>query len=273
MLDHLFRAIPAFKGKHRLARLLLNRKIVEGGEITVTGRFGCVYRLPNAIENVGFEVLINGVYEPETIRFIIGRIPLNGRFVDVGANVGAILIPVCTLRPDVSAVGVEASPHLFDFLTSNCANNRITNIQLVNKAVSDRSGEVVDFFIPTEKYGKGSMAPIFTDRATKVETISLDDLCVRSQPPISLLKVDVEGFESLVFKGGKSLLQSETAPSILFEFVDWAERSSGFTPGAAQTLLTNCGYRLYKFEKSGTLLEMGSPIDKGSSLIYATKLK
>ena len=84
MMDHLLRSLPTFKGKQRLARLLLRKKIASGEGLTVTGKWGCVYNLPNVQENIGFEILINGIYEEETINFICKRIKPGGVFLDVG---------------------------------------------------------------------------------------------------------------------------------------------------------------------------------------------
>ena len=71
------------------------------------------------------------------------------------------------------------------------------------------------------------MAPIFERYAQSVNSKTLDRLiadCIISN--IGLIKVDVEGFEYFVFKGGEDALNKPDAPDILFEFVDWAERQS-----------------------------------------------
>jgi FkbM family methyltransferase len=40
---------------------------------------------------------------------------------------------------------------------------------------------------------------------------------------VNFIKIDVEGYEYTVFKGGKELLSQDDAPDIFLEFVDWAE--------------------------------------------------
>ena len=112
MVDQLLRRLPLFKGKQRLARVLLRNKIAMQRDIELTGKYGCAYKIPNIKETVGFELFINGVYEEEIINLIIERLPVNGVMIDIGANIGAVLIPVCKRRADISAIAIEASPRV-----------------------------------------------------------------------------------------------------------------------------------------------------------------
>ena len=169
-------------------------------------------------------------------------------------------------------IGLEASPWVFEYLKLNVETNKVNNTRLINKAISDRAGIEVEFFSPKDKFGKGSLAPVFTEESVKVETITLDELsAVYNNRSIDFIKVDVEGFEALAFRGGSRLLSSPEAPDILFEFVDWAEELAGEKPGNAQLLLLNYGYDLYLFEhgKIGDRFEI--PLIKGGYLIFATK--
>jgi hypothetical protein len=83
--------------------------------------------------------------------------------------------------------------------------------------------------------------------------------------------VDIEGFEAVVFRGGTNLLSGSDAPDILFEFVDWAKELAGETPGSAQLVLINCGYKIYLLEQSIIVEQLEEPIKKGGALIFATK--
>lgn len=273
MIENLFRALPTFKGKHRLARLLLGKRLVNKQDVVIQGIYGCNYSVPNTIENVGFELLINGVYEQDTIQFIVKELATNGVFLDIGANIGAIILPVSKLRKDIMAVGLEPAPFLYKYLESNVRSNQLKNVVLINKAVSNCSDQSIDFFSPEEKFGKGSFAPVFTDKAVKVETISLDDLFSQLNRQINFIKVDVEGFEGRIFEGGKSVLSNLNSPTILFEFVDWAEQNAGYPAGFAQDVLISFGYQLSVFKDGKLGAALDSPLRTGSSLIYACKLK
>lgn len=238
----------------------------------VLGKYECRYILPNIQENIGFEILINGIYEADTIAFICKRMKKGGVFLDVGANIGAISIPVNKLRSDIEIICIEAAPWIYDYLKTNVEVNQLIKIRLLNKAISDCSGRQVDFFSPKDKFGKGSLAPIFTNNSVKVDTITLDDLVEgNNERIVDFIKVDVEGFEALAFRGGTKLLGGGSAPDILFEFVDWAEELAGEKVGSAQTILLNYGYSLYLFEKEKIGMQLKVPILKGSHMIFATK--
>ena len=133
-----FRELPLFKGKTRLAKALAGSYIQEAKNVAIKGRYGIKYLVPNLVENIGFDLMLNGIYEPDTVSFIIERIPSNGVFFDIGANIGAITLPVVNKRKDINAICVEASPRVFAYLQENIAAINNKNITLVNKAVTER---------------------------------------------------------------------------------------------------------------------------------------
>ena len=273
MIEQLLRKLPLFKGKQRLARLLLRNKMAIGRDLQLTGKYGCAYKIPNIKENVGFELFINGVYEEEIIDLIIERLPANGVMLDIGANIGAIVIPVCKRRADISAIAIEASPRVYGYLQHNTALNNLQNCILINKAVTDKDNESVHFFSPEEKFGKGSLSSVFTKAAETVETISLDLLCKQNNyEEVDVIKIDIEGHEYGAFKGGAALLNKANAPDILFEFVDWAEDlAKDYKPGDAQQLLLDYGYKLFHLNNKGDLVKVSTPFTKGAAMIMATK--
>jgi len=273
MIGRLLRKLPDFRGKRRVSKILLGSKILQKTDLTVKGKFGCTYILPNIQETIGFEILINGVYEPETILFIKQRIKESGKLLDVGANIGAICAPLGMLRRDIHIVSLEASPWVFEYLRQNISANQLTNLELINKAISSEKGKIVEFFSPKDKFGKGSLAPIFTSEAEKIETTTIDELAASEGNIIDFIKIDVEGFEASAFRGGSKFLSSPQAPDILFEFVDWAEELAGEKIGSSQGVLMDYGYDLYTFLKGKIVERLSHPLLKGGHLIFATKNK
>lgn len=269
----MIRRLPPFKGKQRLARFLFKNKISRSIDITVDGQYGCRYMIPNIKEGIGFEIFINGIYEKETIGFLIDKLPANGCMIDIGANIGSVIIPICKRRNDINAISIEASKRVFDYLENNIKQNNIANCILINKAISEVDGSSVSFYSPVELYGKGSMSPVFTEQAEVVSTITLDSLITDlTLPVIDLIKIDVEGYEYHAFKGGEKLLSAAGAPDILFEFADWTEGLAKDTePGDAQALLIRYGYKLFNFDHAGKLTGLTAPVISGSTMIWASK--
>jgi FkbM family methyltransferase len=223
MIAILLRYFTAFKGKPRLARLLLGNRINQIKDVLVKGKYGCTFKIPNIIENVGFDIYIDGVFEKKTIELIMQKLPPAGVLVDMGANIGSISLPVCKHRPDVNAICIEAAERVYGYLDFNVKLNELTNCTIINKALTDTDGAIVNFFSPDEKFGKGSLTSIFTKDAKQVETIRLDTLLRQHEiGKVDFIKADIEGYEYHAFKGAEKLLSAEKAPDILFEFVDWA---------------------------------------------------
>lgn len=272
MIHQLLKWLPDFKGKRRLGKLLMQNKINLATDINVTGKYNCKYVLPNLKETVGYEIYINGIYEKEIIGYLSKVIPINGKILDIGANIGAISIPLAKSRKDIQIIAVEAAAPIFNYLQNNVNLNGLKNIQLVNKAVYDKDDLEIDFFNPAEKYGKGSMSPVFTQNSIKVKTITLDRLIQDfSFLPVHVIKIDVEGFEYFVFSGGGKLLKANNAPVIVFEFVDWAEQAaSGLRSGDAQKLLKSFGYQLYVLEGNNAVI-LDNPVETGSYNLIASK--
>ena len=273
MLRKLFRTLPPFKGRYRLARLFFAGLIRKGRDLVVTGKYGLKYKIPNLKENIGFEIFVDGIYEPEYIRYFAQRMPVNGVFLDLGANIGSICIPLSKLRPDISIIAVEASPRVFSYLEENCRLNSCHNIKVENLALSSQDNQQLPFYSPEDKFGKGSLSAVYTDKAEYVNTITLDSLIAKHKlSKVDYIKIDVEGYERVVFEGGKGVLSLEQAPVILFEFADWAENLGTDTKaGDAQVFLSQQGYKLYDFSNPPKLGPETQPRSQGNFMMLAVK--
>jgi hypothetical protein len=71
---------------------------------------------------------------------------------------------------------------------------------------------------------------------------------------ISLLKVDVEGYETPVFEGAESLLREQQVGIVYFEVCPALAQQAGFAPTRAAAFLESCGYSLYRLAQGGTLV-------------------
>ena len=138
--------------------------------------------------------------------------------VDVGANIGLSTILLSRMADRVMAF--EASPKNAAFLKQNLRLNNITNTQVFTNAVSDIAGVVR---LHEAQFGAGShvvlQGHVAEERLTSVdvECLTLDSLHL---PPISFMKIDVEGHEPNVLSGAKSLLERDS-PLVFMEINAW----------------------------------------------------
>ena len=270
------RAVPDMPGKLRLARFAL-RPFRKLQSVQMPDRSGNTLVCPSVNEPIAVAIFANGVYEPDTVAAILRRTPKDGVYLDVGANIGAIALPVARERPDVRIICIEADPSMATILRRNVANNRLANVTVAECLAGPCSEEGVRFYTaPVEKFGMGSIGPQFDFPPQVLRQVALDELLDdMGISHVDVMKLDVEGSELGVLQGLKRRLTGFRPPTILFEFCDWAEaRIAGQVPGAAQALLHSLGYRTFYLARRG---EIGSPVDQplcaGSAMLLSQRLE
>ena len=70
ILEKIFRFLPSFKGKQRIARIIFRQQIKDSYDTIIRGKYKCSYKLPNLKEIIAFEIFINGIYENNHVKFI-----------------------------------------------------------------------------------------------------------------------------------------------------------------------------------------------------------
>ncbi|MGB8363064.1 MAG: FkbM family methyltransferase [Rhizomicrobium sp.] len=218
----------------------------------------------------------SGVYEPDTLAAILSRLPADGIYVDVGANVGAIALPVAAQRPGAKVVCVEAAPEIAVILRRNVEENARSNIAVVECVAGSEENPISFYGAPASKFGMGSIGPQFDALPLTLEQRTLDGVLDElGIGNVDVVKLDIEGAELGALRGIMRRLTSSHRPAIVFEFSDWAEaRVGGQKPGDAQAYLVSIGYRLFRLGRGGLPgPALDSPITSGSGMILGVPLK
>lgn len=139
-------------------------------------------------------------------------------FVDIGANYGEVSLT--TKYPDGTKkiYLIEANPKVTKALIKSIScHPDYEKIELVEKAVSDIDNQKVIFSVPETTTGSGSImnldnlyADIKKERF-EVITTTLDSLLGHLDSEIMVTKIDVEGAEFNVLKGGQNFLAKNKA--------------------------------------------------------------
>lgn len=128
--------------------------------------------------------------------------PAPAHLIDVGANIGTILIPAIRRGLFETATAIEPHPDNLRLLRANIALNGVDDcVVVLNNAVGNESGRQVFLH---EVEGDSSTHSIGAD-GIPVQMLKLDDL---DFPPQSLLWMDIEGYEGHALAGAGSLLSS-----------------------------------------------------------------
>ena len=188
----------------------------------------------------------NGIYEHEILKFLLNNIKDNSTYLDIGANIGLMSIPVLKQNKTIKVISVEASPNTFSFLKKTHAASSFKNQWVIyNNAVSDNNGEL-DFFISANADGSyESMKD--TGRTTFSEVIKIAGKTINEiwksagTPLVSVIKSDIEGADLLALRGGEECIR-QCRPMIVLE---WNKVNIGAYNFQHQDLLDFCSKHNY----------------------------
>ena len=170
-------------------------------------------------------VILRGYpYEPELSALCAMAAREGTTVFDVGANIGISALPLLAAQPKLRVVSFEASPKTLTCLVRTHAESPYADRwEIMALAVADKAGEKISFHVNPP--GHDALDGIRdTHRSggqghtVEVVTTTLDrEWQNRDRPIVSLVKVDVEGAEPLVFAGASALIEA-CRPTIVCEW-------------------------------------------------------
>ena len=131
---------------------------------------------------------------------------------DIGAHIGLVSLPVsAVLNKNGSVYAFEPAEANLRLFLSHIKLNNIKNIKVVPSLVGEATVEQQKFFERTGVTGQNTVAPV-KDRSLYHEinrhSYSLDEYCAEHGLVPEVVKIDVEGSELAVLKGGMKIIQS-----------------------------------------------------------------
>ena len=237
-LASLSRQLPPSRGKARVGRVLGMTMAALGFDpVAEVAADDGVFLLDGRSRTEAAK-LWNGHYDEDDVAFLRAVTPADGAFLDIGANVGLILIPMLAhLGHHGRAVGVEPMPVNFDRLGRAVARNRpATPVELRQIALGSTTG-TLQLVKEGRRGASGNAVPSAADGrpGTEVPVVTLDALTTElALTRLDTIKIDVEGLEVEVFRGAVSTLErfrplvygefnNELMPRLGVDFLDaWA---------------------------------------------------
>lgn len=181
-------------------------------------------------------------------RFMILQLAAGDHFLDIGAHYGYFSLLAAELVGRNGRVqSYEPSSATYEILSINTDSR--PEIAAFHKAVSD-TGEPVTFFEFSNLYSEYNSIDVaqFSDeewfrrhqpRKTTVETTTIDNMVQDASFRPSFIKVDVEGAELKVLRGGLAYLQAQS-PVLVMEYLE--PRRGNEAHRQALALLVQLGY-------------------------------
>lgn len=186
-------------------------------------------------------------FEPRTVEIIKKYLSEKGNFLDIGANIGYFsLIASRRIGKEGTVYAFEPTPNTISRLKKNISLNNLCNIEVIEKAVSNKAGIVI-FKTPSASIrnsGRSSMRDIEEHYITlNVETVTIDSM-LNSFKKISLIKMDIEGAEGLALEGMEGLINRDR-PVIIMELSDKYLKQMGYSGELVLAFLRDKKYKVY----------------------------
>ena len=164
---------------------------------------------------IDYLIYTNDVFQPELIRAIDQMIEKNGckTFIDIGSHIGQMSLYVAKKNPGIKVLSIEPNPQSYNRQQANALLNSAA-ITIENLALGTQPGPC-DFYGPKSRnlkeYLKFNDGKYASSKGTRwyfqSECITLNALAERYRfnEPV-LVKMDVEGDELAIIKGGVDFL-------------------------------------------------------------------
>jgi FkbM family methyltransferase len=214
--------------------------------------------------------LWSGLGNDDDIAFLRTVTSPGATFMDIGANVGLVLVPVMS-QLDARGLAIAVEP-----ITVNVArltravelNAPRCRVSLHEVALGSNEGELR---LVKEGPGpsSGNAVPVVADETgVAVRQTTLDHLCAElGLESLDTIKIDVEGFEVEVFRGASDTLR-RFRPLVYGEFNNGWMPQRGVTFHDAWAMFAPLDYRCFSFTGRLRLVErINPPHDLGNVVL------
>jgi FkbM family methyltransferase len=183
-------------------------------------------------------------YDRATHAFLSYRLRADSNTIDVGCHKGEVLEWMIQFAPQGNHWGFEPIPSMAQDLRSKFQQG---NVFIKELALSDNNEKTTFHWVKNAPAYSGLKRRTYALEHPEIERIEvqcarLDDVC--TLPKVDLIKIDVEGGEWQVLKGGESIINRDH-PDIIFEFGKGASEFYQTTPEMIFDFFDNKGYQLF----------------------------
>lgn len=207
--------------------------------------------------------------EGDFIHFL-NLIPPKGRILDIGANIGIMSVWLGRNRPLSEIIAFEPIPHNIKALKKVLAHYKLSNVQVIEKALGNSNGEVEMVMPVLDEVKMQGLSHVIHETITdfnqgstfKTPITRLDDCDVLQNggEKITAIKLDVENFEFFVLDGARNTI-SKNRPLIYTELWENENRKKCFD------LMQELGYQVKIFHKN-TLTDFDAAEHKTQNFFF-----
>jgi len=224
-----------------------SRMIVHAGDDGLTGNIYC------------------GLHEFAEMAYLLHVVTPDDLFVDVGANAGAYTVLACAVR-GARGCCLEPVPSTFVRLMDTLSINGLSGrVEALNVGASDAEGEL---WFTSDENCTNHVVPAGErrDGDVQVKVRPLDAVLADRRP--SVLKIDVEGFETFVLAGASATLRQPSLHSVIME-LNGSVKRYGLGEDAILKTMAGYGFEACSYEPfSRMLTPLGDVRSRSSNTVF-----
>ena len=210
-----------------------------------------------------------GLREYEDMSFLLHTLQSGDLFVDVGANIGSYSILAATCK-GVDVIAFEPIPSTFSYLKKNIKLNLLDNqVRAMNIGLADQKG-TLHFSQNLDTINHVILNNEKNYPSVNIEVQRLDDVLEKKCP--TMIKIDVEGYETQVLQGAKKVIDNPTLIAVIVELNESGKRY-GKDDNDVHQLLISKGFDCFKYDPfKYRLKSLQSKFNKISNTLYLRNL-
>lgn len=196
--------------------------------------------------------LIYKGFEIEECEYLSSSLKEGDYFVDIGANIGLYSLLASDLVGKTGKViSFEPTPETFSRFIDNIQINQFSNIEAFNIGLSEMPG-ILELNVSNSGFDAWNSFAIHCNpnmhSKIQVNVSTLDiELSKYDKSKIRVIKMDVEGWEKFILKGGIEFF-TMFSPEVIVEFTEANTFAAGYMVQEIYDFMVSLGYQWYKIE-------------------------
>lgn len=202
-------------------------------------------------------------FEESELRLLRNILQPGMKVFDIGANIGLYsIISGKAVGQNGHVWSFEPFPPIAEYLRQNVMMNNLSNVTVIQKAVSDTKG-ISDFHVfpdGSDVYNslgaeERPVEKLHSVKKISVEVTTLDSFAKEAGiEKADILKIDVEGNEERVLTGAEQLIRNSPDVNIIMELYEPAAKQCGCSSERLITMLAGWGLGMYQISPSGKII-------------------
>lgn len=182
-----------------------------------------------------------GLYEFNESAFLLHYLSKDDVFLDIGANVGHYSLLASGVKK-CNTIAIEPVPKTFAKLNEQIALNKLESKILAQNIGVGNECAILNFSV--DKNTMNRIVDAEYKNAVQIPVKTIDSIC--KEKNISLMKIDVEGYEKFVLEGSQTTLKNENLKAIIIE-INFSNKFYGVENDEVAEILIKNHFKPFKY--------------------------